>query len=58
LRSARVYLNHRLVKRLGARRITAPIVLTHLPTRTFSVKVIARTTKGRRLTARRVYRNC
>jgi sugar lactone lactonase YvrE len=58
LRSVRVFVNGKPRRTLRHRRITAPIVIRPLPRGTFTVKLVARTTKGRKLTAKRRYRNC
>ena len=58
LRSAVVYLNGRRVRRLRGRAVTAPIVLTRLPSGRITLKVVALTTRGKRLTTRHLYANC
>ena len=47
------------VKSVRGRALTGRIVLTRLPRhRSFTLKVVARTTKGKKLTTRHRYRNC
>src|SRR5205807_2967151 len=61
LRSAVVYVNGRVVKRLGRGRVTAPFVLSHLPRSSFTVKVVARARKGKKLLSlvtTKHYANC
>ena len=59
LRSAVIYLAGKRVKTVRGRALTGRIVLTRLPRhRSFTLKVVARTTKGKRLTTRHRYRNC
>lgn len=58
LRSATVYVNGRKVKRLKGAKVTAPFVLTHLPAGSFTVRVVAVTTKGRRLATTKRYGGC
>lgn len=58
LRSAIVYLNGKQVKRLGSNDVTAPFTLTHLPSSSFTVKVVALTTSGKRLVTTTYYTNC
>jgi hypothetical protein len=58
LRFIRVYVKGRYRKTVRHRRVSAPIVIRHVPRGRFTVKLVARTTKGRKLTAKRRYRNC
>jgi sugar lactone lactonase YvrE len=58
LRSATVYVNGKAVKRLNGAKVTAPFVLTHLPSSSFTVKVVAVTTTGKRLVTSTYYANC
>jgi hypothetical protein len=56
--SATVYVNGKPVRRLPRRSASAPIVLAHLPTGAITVKVVARTTRGHRLSTTHRYANC
>jgi hypothetical protein len=58
LRSATVFVNGRRVKRLRGSAVTAAFTVSHLPRSSFSVKVVAVTTRGRKLVWRRRYKNC
>jgi sugar lactone lactonase YvrE len=58
LRSATVYVNGRSVKQLKGARVTATFVLTHLPKSSFTVKIVAITTRGRQLVTTKHYANC
>jgi streptogramin lyase len=58
LRSASIYVAGRRVKTVKGRALTGRIVLTRVPRGTFTLKVVARTTKGKKLTTRHRYRNC
>jgi hypothetical protein len=58
LRSATVYVNGRRVKQLHGSAVTAPFVLSHLPRSSFTVKIVAVTTRGRMLVSTRHYANC
>jgi sugar lactone lactonase YvrE len=58
LRSARIYVNGKRVKQLTGRAVTAPVTLTGLPRTSFTVEVVAITTKGKRLTTTKHYANC
>jgi sugar lactone lactonase YvrE len=58
LRVVRVYVKGKYRKTLRRKRVSAPIVIRHLPRGRFKVKLVARTTKGRKLTARKRFRNC
>jgi DNA-binding beta-propeller fold protein YncE len=58
LRSAAIYINGRRVKTVRGRAVTRRIVLRRIPRGRFTLKVVARTTKGKKLTTRRRYRNC
>jgi hypothetical protein len=58
LRVVRVYVNGKHRRTLRNRKVTRPIVIAPVPLGTFKVKVVARTKKGKKLTARRTYRNC
>jgi hypothetical protein len=58
LRSATVYVNGKEVKRLNRNDVTAPFTLTHLPSSSFTVKVVALTTSGKRLVTSTYYANC
>lgn len=58
LRVVRVYVKGKHRKTLRHRRVTAPIVIRRLPRGTFTVKLVARTTHGRKLTAKKRFRNC
>jgi hypothetical protein len=58
LRSATVYVNGKVAKRLSGSKVTAPFVLTHLPSSSFTVKVVAVTTTGKRLVTSTYYANC
>jgi hypothetical protein len=58
LRSAIIYVGARRVKTVRGRALTGRIVLTRVPRGSFTLKVVARTTKGKKLTTRHRYRNC
>jgi sugar lactone lactonase YvrE len=58
LRSASIYLNGRGVKQVRGRATTATVILSHLPSTSFVLKVVARTDRGKTLTTRRFYSNC
>lgn len=58
LRSAAVYLNGRLAKRVRGSAAAAPITLASVPAGSFMLKVVATTTQGKTLTTRRFYTNC
>jgi hypothetical protein len=58
LRYIRVYVNGHYRKTVRHRRVSAPIVIKHVPRGKFTVKLVARTTKGRKLTAKHRYKNC
>jgi hypothetical protein len=58
LRSATIYVAGRRVKTVKGRALTGRIVLTRVPRGSFTLKVVARTTKGKKLTTRHRYRNC
>ena len=55
---ARVYVNGKRVKTVRGRRLRARIDLRGLPKGRYTVKVVARTTTGRRTTEKRRYRTC
>jgi hypothetical protein len=58
LTEARVYVNGRRVRVVRGRRLRARVNLTGLPKGTFTVRVVAMTTSGRRFTSTRRYRTC
>jgi hypothetical protein len=58
LKVVRVYVKGKHRKTLRRRRVTAPIFIKHVPRGKFTVKLVARTTKGKKLVAKRKYRNC
>jgi hypothetical protein len=58
LRWIKVLIGTRRVQTLHNRRVTSRITLRNLPRGSFSVKLVARTTKGRTLTATKRFRNC
>jgi hypothetical protein len=58
LRSAAIYINGKRVKTVRGRALTGRIVLRRIPRGRFTLKVVARTTKGKKLTTRKRYRNC
>lgn len=58
LRSASVYVNGRRIRGLRGAAVTAPFTVSHLPRTSFTVKVVAVTTRGRRLVSSRRYTNC
>jgi sugar lactone lactonase YvrE len=58
LSSATIYVNGRRVKQLSGARVTSPFKLTQLPRSSFTVKIVAVTTKGRRLVTTKHYANC
>lgn len=58
LRSATIYVNGRRVKRVSGSAVMAPVTLTRLPQSSFTVKVVALTTRGKRLISTHFYANC
>jgi sugar lactone lactonase YvrE len=58
LRSATVFVNGRRVKRLRGSAVTAAFTVSDLPRSSFTLKVVAVTTGGRKLVSRKRYRNC
>jgi hypothetical protein len=58
LTSARVYLNGRRVRVVRGHRLRAPIDLRGLPKGRYVVRVVARTSTGRKLVRTRRYRTC
>jgi hypothetical protein len=59
LRSAVIYVAGKRVKTVRGRALTGRIVVTRRPRhRSFTLTVVARTTKGKKLTTRHRYRNC
>jgi hypothetical protein len=58
LKRVAVYVKGRYRKTVRNRRVTAPIVIRRVPRGKFTVKLVARTTKGRKLTAKKRFRNC
>jgi len=58
VRSAAIYLNGHLAKRVSGSAVTAPITLSHLAAGSFMLKVVATTTNGKTLTTREFYTNC
>jgi DNA-binding beta-propeller fold protein YncE len=58
LRSATIYIKGKRVRTIRGRALSGRIVLTRIPRGRFLLTVHSRTTKGKRLTTRRHYRNC
>lgn len=58
VRVVRVYVKGKHRKTLRHRRVSAPIVIRHLPRGRFTVKLVARTKHGRKLAAKKRFRNC
>jgi hypothetical protein len=58
LRTVRVYVNGKHRRTLRHRNVTRVIFIKHLPRGRFTVKLVARTTKGRKLVAKRRFKNC
>ena len=58
IRSARVFVNGKRVKVLRGRRLRARVNLRGLPKGRYTVRVVLRTTRGRRIVAKRRYRTC
>jgi sugar lactone lactonase YvrE len=58
LKLVRVYVKGRYRKTVRHRRVSAPIVIRRVPLGKFKVKLVARTTRGRKLTATKTYRVC
>ena len=58
LKSARVYVNGRPVARLGRGQLKHNLALTNLPSNRFTIRISARTTDGKSITAARAYRAC
>jgi hypothetical protein len=56
--SARVYVNRKQVAVRRGRALTKRIFLRHLPRGAITVEVVARTSDGRQLVARRTYKRC
>ena len=57
-RRATIFVNGKRVRRLRGPAVSAPIVLRHLPSGAFTLKVVATTTRGQRLVTRRRYEGC
>jgi hypothetical protein len=58
LRSVRVYVNGRRAATRRGKQLRVPISLRGLPRGKVRVRIVATTTKGRRITVRRTYRTC
>lgn len=58
LRSARVFVNGKRVRTLRGKSLRAAVNLRGLPKGTVRVRIVARTTRGRTVTATRTYRTC
>jgi len=58
IRSARVYVNGKRVKVVRGRRVRSRVDLRGLPAGRYTVRVVVRTTRGRRIVSRRRYRTC
>jgi hypothetical protein len=58
LRRASVYVTGRKVRVIRGRRLRAPVNLRGLPKGTFTVRIVATRTNGRRITGRRTYHTC
>jgi sugar lactone lactonase YvrE len=58
LKSATIYVNGRRVKQVRGHAVTAPVVISNLPKSSFTLKVVAITTKGKRLVTNRSYADC
>ncbi len=58
LKSAAIYVNGRRVRTLHGSAVTAPFVLSHLPARSFTIKIVGVTTRGRRLVTRQSFGGC
>src|SRR5205807_10390096 len=58
LRSAAIYLNGRLARRVSGEATTGVIVLAHVPAGSFTLKVVATSTRGQTFTTRRFFPNC
>jgi sugar lactone lactonase YvrE len=58
LRTIRVYVNGRYRRTVRHRKVTGVIFIRHVPRGTFTVKLVARTTKGRKLVAKKRFKNC
>ncbi|MEA2286937.1 MAG: hypothetical protein QOJ21_2980 [Solirubrobacteraceae bacterium] len=58
LRTVRVYVNGKHRKTVRKRRVSAPIVIRRVPLGKFTVKLVARTTRGKRLVAKKRFRVC
>ena len=56
--SAQVFIGHRRVAVRRGKRLRARIDLRGLPRGTFTIRVVAHTNRGRRLTSRRTYHTC
>jgi hypothetical protein len=58
LKRVAVYVRGKYRKTVRNRRVTAPIVIRRVPRGKFTVKLVARTAKGRKLKAKKRFRNC
>src|SRR3712207_5231393 len=58
IRSARVYVNGKRVKVLRGRRLRSRVNLRGLPRGRYTIRVVVRTTRGRRIVSTRRYRTC
>jgi sugar lactone lactonase YvrE len=58
LKSLAVYLNGKRIERVKGASVTGPIVVKHPPTSAFTLKIVATTTRGKRLVTRRHYSSC
>jgi hypothetical protein len=53
-----VYVNGKYRRTVRKRKVTGVIFIRGLPRGKFTVKLVARTTKGRKLVAKRHFKNC
>jgi hypothetical protein len=53
-----VYVNGKYRRTVRKRKVTGVIFIHRLPRGRFTVKLVARTTKGRKLVARKHFKNC
>jgi sugar lactone lactonase YvrE len=58
LRTVKVYVKGKYRKTVRRRKVSAPIVITRVPLGKFKVKLVARTMRGKKLTAKKTYRVC
>jgi sugar lactone lactonase YvrE len=58
LSTATIYVNGRRVRQVRGAAVTAPIVISQLPKSSFTLEVVAITSKGKRMVTKKFYTNC